>query len=200
MKVVLKLLQDWKLMASISLLALIAVMSCDTLNNRVSNIFAPPAQAGPNVNTWKEGTLHEVGITLITKDMDRLQCADDREFEGAHCAYGSDEKRRMIPVTGPADDNLADTLQPYRTAIGNQLVLIAGLWHTPAVALRRHQEPPQGVADKDLKRFVAQCKLRFLGSMDDVSIRWNPTAKWYKEKFAPVARAEWCEIPRNEDE
>jgi hypothetical protein len=76
--------------------------------------------------------------------------------------------------------------------------MVAGLWATPALALRHHQESPRGVAEKDLKRFVARCKLKFLGSWDDLEMRWGTAAKWYAEKNGPVARAEWCDVVKDD--
>lgn len=189
---------DWKLPVSLALLGLIAVMSCDKVNTRLTRYFAPPAQQSPNTRTWTKGSVHEVDVTLVTKDMNRLQCADDREFDGAHCEYTTDKKRRRRSPGAPFDDNRANIIQPYRTHVGNHLVFIAGLWNTPALAYRHHQEPPLGKTDKQLIRFVAKCRLRFVGAMTDVTLRWNTSAKWYQEKYAPVALAQWCDIPKND--
>jgi hypothetical protein len=143
--------------------------------------------------------VHEVDITLITKDEGRLDCSDDREFEGTHCEYKKDRSRWPKADGAPVDDNRQDLIQPYRTAIGNHLVLVAGMWATPALALRHHQETPRGVAETDLKRFVARCQREFLGEFQNVDVRWGTTAKWYAEKIAPVALAKWCEIVKDED-
>lgn len=190
---------DWHLVVSLGLLGLIAVMSCDVVNNKLDQVFADDANRVPDPSDWKPGTTHTVDITLITKDEGRLDCSDDRELDGVHCGYKKNRARWPKEPGAPIDDNRRNILQPYRTAVGNHLVMVAGLWSTPALALRHHQETPRGVADADLKRFVARCELEFLGEMTDVDVRWNTTAKWYAEKKAPVARAKWCEIPVSDD-
>jgi len=189
---------DWRLQASLVLLLLIGLMAWDQLNVTLDRWLSPPVEVGPNPAQWTAGSVHPVEITLITGDRDRLACADDREFEGRHCEYTASKMRKPRPSDAPLDDNRVNIIQPYRTAIGNHLVFIAGVWNTPAVAVRHHQEPPQGKADKELKRFATTCQLRFLGSMEDVWARWGPATKWYKEKHAPVAVAESCEIRRSQ--
>lgn len=179
---------------SLVLLALIGVMSCDVLNNRLDAYSERLSGSVPDPATWTPGSQAEVDITLITKDEARLDCSDDRELEGAHCGYQKDRSGWPAQPGAPIDDNKANVIQPYRTAVGNHLVLVAGLWATPALALRHHQESPRGVPEGDLKRFVARCKLRFLGDWDNLDVRWGTAAKWYAEKSAPIARAEWCEI------
>lgn len=185
---------DWRLVVSLVLLALIGVMSCDVVNNRLDAFANRQSGAVPDPAQWKPGTVHEVDVTLITKDESRLDCSDDRELEGAHCGYKKNRSRWPKAADAPIDDNNEDVIQPYRSAVGNHLVMIAGLWATPALALRHHQESPRGVAETELKRFVARCRLRFLGTLDNLDVRWGSTAKWYAEKSGVVARAEWCTI------
>jgi hypothetical protein len=189
---------DWKLVVSLVLLGLIAVMSCDILNNRLDRYSERHSGAVPDPATWTPGAQAEVDITLITKDEGRLDCSDDRELEGVHCGYKKDRATWLTKEGAPIDDNKANVLQPYRTAVGNHLLVVAGLWATPALAMRHHQESPRGVPEADLKRFVARCKLRFLGSWENLDMRWGTAAKWYPEKKAPLARAEWCEVVKGE--
>lgn len=189
---------DWRLQASLVLLVLIGIMAWDPLNNALNRVFQPKTDPAPNPASWTAGSEHTVVVTLITADRDTLSCGDDRRFEDYHCEYNA-AKSRVPPESGsPQDDNRAHIIQPYRTAVGNHLVFIAGLWNTPEVALRHHQEPPAGKKSNELKRFAASCKLRFLGSMENVWVRWGTTSNWYTEKSAPVAVAESCEIPKPE--
>jgi hypothetical protein len=189
---------DWRLLVSLGLLALIAVMSCDIVNHRLDQYTTEQSGEVPDPATWTAGTEHVVDITLITKDENRLDCSDDREIEGAHCGYKKNRSRWPKPETAPMDDNNIDVIQPYRTALGNHLIMVAGLWATPALALRHHQESPRGTAEKDLKRFVARCRVRMLGHWTDLDMRWGTAAKWYAEKNAPIARATWCDIVKGE--
>jgi hypothetical protein len=189
---------DWRLVVSLVLLALIGVMSCDIVNARLDRFSERQSGSVPDPAGWTPGAQHEIDLTLITKDEGRLDCSDDRELEGAHCGFKKDRTPYLAPADAPIDDNKADVIQPYRTAVGNHLVMVAGLWSTPALAMRHHQETPRGVAEKDLKRFVARCKLRFLGKWENLDMRWGSTAKWYAEKTAPIARAEWCDVVKGE--
>lgn len=191
-------LLDWRLLASIVAIGALGVASCDVVNAGVAsrvNQWLGRARPAPNPAAWKVGATAEVELTLITKDADRLSCADDGEFDGARCEFKRDKRRWPFDPEAPLDDNRQRVIQPYRTATGNHLVLVSGLWATPALAMRRHLEPGRGVADKELKRFVARCQLEFLGSMKDVEVRWDFNQKWYKEPNGPVARAIDCEIP-----
>lgn len=185
---------DWRLLVSLALLGLIGVMSCDVVNSKLNKLFADKSERVPDPSAWKVGTTHEVDITLITKDEGRLDCSDDREFDGVHCAFKKDRSKWPVEPGAPVDDNRRNVIQPYRTAVGNHLLMVAGMWATPALAFRHHQESPRGMADANLKRFVARCQLEFVGELSNVDIRWNTTAKWYAEKQGPVARAKWCEV------
>jgi hypothetical protein len=44
--------------------------------------------------------------------------------------------------------------------------------------MRLHSEPPQGVAEEKLARFIAQCQVKMVGVMKDMKLRWNPTSSW----------------------
>ncbi len=188
---------DWRLLASTALVGTIAVISCDVVNAKVSkqaDVWFDRERPAPEPSEWTSGSSAEVELTLVTKDADRLACADDREFDDAHCEYKKAKRRWPHDPKGPVDDNKLDVIQPYRTAVGNYLVLVAGLWATPELAYRRHLEPSHGRPEKELSRFIALCRLRFLGRMDGAEVRWDFNQKWYEEKWAPVARAESCEI------
>lgn len=189
---------DWRLVVSLLLLGLIGVMSCDVVNTKLDQMFEKSG-AVPDPSTWKAGAVVDVEITLITKDEGRLDCSDDRELKGAHCAFKKNRARWPVDAAGVVDDNRVDIIQPYRTATGNHLVMVAGMWATPALALRLHQESPRGVAETELKRFVARCQLEFLGDLPNLDIRWGTTSEWYAEKVGPVARAKWCTIPSSDD-
>jgi hypothetical protein len=188
---------DWRLLGCLGLLGVIGFVSCDVVNAKAEEFagrLRGEADTTPRPTEWADGKVVELDLTLITKDADRLSCADDRELDGARCDFREDKQRQKTEPGAPADDNRINVIQPYRTAVGNYLVLVAGLWATPALAMRRHLEPARGVPEKDLRRFIARCKLRFVGSLDSVELRWDYNQQWYTEAKAPVARAEWCEV------
>ena len=82
----------------------------------------------------------------------------------------------------------------YRTWPDNKLVLIAGLWAEPNMAMRLHREPSAGVDQKKLSRFVADCELRFVGKVDSVKVRWSPGQPWQPEGGAMIARPVSCKL------
>jgi len=141
------------------------------------------------------GATTELDITVVTGDSKRLTCASDQALEGTHCAFNAD-KRKPWPSApdAPIDDNFKDTIQPYRTLAHNQLVMVSGLWAQPEIAMRVHEELPDALPVKKQARFTALCKVKMLGKMDEVHVRWEPGQQWYTEKNVPVARAESCRI------
>jgi hypothetical protein len=97
-------------------------------------------------------------------------------------------------ANAPLDDNDQFVIQPYRTADTNALVLVSGLWAEPELALRLHREPPNVTdVDKNL-RFVAYCRVRFIGELEKVSMRWDNNGKWAEEPKAIVARPVRCTL------
>lgn len=182
---------------SLVLLGVVAFIGCDLVNAKLGSRvddWLGRARPSPVPQEWVEGATVAVELTLITKDADRLACADDRDFDGHHCEYNKAKRRWPREPSQPIDNNKADVIQPYRTAVGNYLVMVAGLWATPELAMRRHLEPARGTPDKQLRRFIARCDLRFLGKMDGVEVRWDYNQKWYAEGSAPVAVAEACTL------
>lgn len=143
---------------------------------------------------WKVGEEADVELTLITPDAKRLQCAHDTTLEGVHCGYTAAKRPFRRMPNAPFDDNEAAVIQPYRTADTNALVLVSGLWAEPELALRLHREPPvMGDVDKNL-RFVAYCRVRFVGELEKPSLRWDTNAKWGEEPKAMVAKALRCTL------
>jgi hypothetical protein len=135
-----------------------------------------------------------VRITLITADYNLLACAAEQSVAGKHCAYKTETEAWPRDPSEPIDDNKKNIIQPYRTWPDNKLVLVAGLWADPAVAMRLHREPPDGVAAKKLARFVVECRSKFIGRLDDPKLRWQPGQAWIREGAAFVAEPESCSI------
>src|SRR5262249_51528415 len=94
----------------------------------------------------------------------------------------------------PIDDNKKSIIQPYRTWPDNKLVLVAGLWADPVVAMRLHREPPYVVPEKKLARFVVDCEMKFIGRIEDSKLRWGPGQQWQKEGAAWVAKPTSCKL------
>jgi hypothetical protein len=184
-----------RLWLPIIMLSLIGAMANPKFNGWLSRRFAPK-EPRTNLANWKVGKEAKLRVTLVTADAIRLACAHDDEFDGAHCAYKADK----TPWPGTAEkllnDNRPNVIQPFRTSPENHLIMIAGLWAEPAVAMRLHQEPAKGVAVKRLNRFEAACTVKFVGEMKNIELRWDESASWGKEPRALVARPQSCQIVR----
>jgi len=170
-----------------------ALFSFGEFNNYVERNFVPaPPTMNYNLETGASTTLD---LTVVTGDMKRLTCASDKDLDGVHCAFVAD-KHKLWPRTpdAPIDNNFKEVLQPYRTLFNNQLVLVSGVWATPEVAMRVHTESPDVVPVKREARFTALCKVKILGKLDEVGIRWEPSQQWYTEKNVVTARVESCTI------
>lgn len=164
----------------------------------LGNLFQKSGPPRTDTSKWRKGNTAEVRITLVTSDYNNLACASEKPVDGVHCGFKSANERWPRDPSQPIDDNKKNVIQPYRTWPDNQLILVAGLWATPAVAMRLHNEPSAGVAAKKLARFVATCKVRFLGQLDGAKLHWQPGAKWLDQGRATVARALSCKIGEEE--
>jgi hypothetical protein len=150
---------------------------------------------GPtDTSTWKVGGTGDVRITLITADYNLLACASEQSIQGKHCAHKTETEPWPRDPSEPLDDNKKNIIQPYRTWPDNKLIFAAGLWADPALALRLHREPPEGVPAKKLARFVIECRSKFIGRLDDPKLRWAPGQAWIREGGALVAEPQSCSI------
>jgi len=147
-----------------------------------------------SAETWAIGQEAQLELTLITADARRLNCAHDQLLEGQHCGFSANKHAWPRAPGELADDNDYDVIQPYRTADTNALVLVSGIWAQPELALRLHREPPAYYDVKKQARFVAYCKVRFVGELSNISLRWDTGAKWQEEPKAMVAQALSCTL------
>lgn len=156
-----------------------------------------PQEAQPettDVRSWNVGSTANVRITLITADFNLLSCAAPQAIEGKHCASKSENEPWPADPSAPIDDNKASIIQPFRTYPDNKLILVAGLWADPTMALRLHREPSAGVRPDKLARFVANCKVKFIGKLEAAKLRWNPGGPWQNEGPALVAQPIECKL------
>jgi hypothetical protein len=171
----------------------------DSLGKKIDPSKLP---AGTNTANWKTGTEMDVYLTLIGADSYLLSCADPKDIDGVHCGYEA-PKKRWPGRESVIDDNNRDIIQPYRTAPDNRLILMSGIWATPELATRLHEEPPRAIRKEKLARFVARCRVKFVGGLEKPELRWSPTGKFAApgaadyydgRKEIPVARAISCNI------
>jgi hypothetical protein len=163
-------------------------------NSWVMRKFAPAEDLKTDFSKWKEGSETDVRVTLVTADVDRLSCAKGETLEGNHCGFGSDHIPWARTSDQPAEDNGDQRIQPYRTSPDNALILIAGIWASPDVAMRVHREPPRVIPVKRLNRFDVTCRVKFLKQWDTVDLRWDTTGTWQTERAAWVAKAQRCTV------
>jgi hypothetical protein len=162
-------------------------------------LFEPKDPTVPKPNTWKVGGKATIAITLVTADYNKLACASESVFDGYHCAFKTESEMFPREPGAPLDDNKAMIIQPYRTWLDNQLVLVAGLWAQPALALRLHREPAQGIDEEKLARFVVECDVTFIGALANGSkLSWNRGQWIAPDMNAIVARPDSCKITEAE--
>lgn len=149
------------------------------------------------VDEWKVGGKSTLRITLVTADYAGLACSYDKEFAGKHCGNKTESEAWPRDPSQPLDDNKANVIQPYRTWNDNRLVMVAGLWATPAMATRLHIEPPGNLLPEKLARFVTQCQVRFVGQMERPKLKWGPSSSWNADPNSDkvmVAVPDHCEL------
>jgi hypothetical protein len=181
-----------RLLIGIALLTGIVIVAPQKLNAWLDRTLHPQTPKPPA--KWEVGTEADVELTLITADAKRLHCAHDEMIGAAHCGYTANKRPWQRKAGAPVDDNDEHVIQPYRTADTNALILVSGLWAQPALALRLHREPPNvGDVGKQL-RFVAYCKVRFVGELSKAALRWDTGGKWHDDQTALVAQPVSCTL------
>ena len=123
-------------------------------------------------------------LTLVTADRNELECAAANSVQTYQCGFVDDKQARTI------DEKVK--LRPYMT-VDRQLYLIAGLFLEPAVQQRFNTEPPNKPRS-ELKRFTAKCKIKIVGELDGVKLRWQTDGAWEAPKKFPVATVSGCAI------
>jgi hypothetical protein len=156
-----------------------------------SRLFNAEPEKGTDVSQWRVGETANVRITLITADFNLLACASDQAINGKHCAYKTESEPWPADPAAPLDDNKATLIQPYRTYPDNKLIMVAGLWADPTMALRLHREPSAGVRATSAARHQLQGALR---RQLDATARWQPGQPWQSEGPALVAEPIECNL------
>jgi len=181
-----------RLLLGVGLLIGIAIVAPQGMNAWLDRQIHP-ATPKPTVS-WTVGSEANVELTLITADSRRLHCAHDETVDGAHCGFTANKKPWPKTPGAVIDDNDENVIQPYRTADTNALILVSGVWAQPELAMRVHREPPFHYdADKQL-RFVAYCRVRFIGEMKGAALRWETGGKWHDDQSAFVAKPLHCTL------
>ena len=139
---------------------------------------------GASDTAGEVGSVTSGDLTLVPADRNELDCAGAKGVEAYQCGFVDENQARNIEE--------AKKLRPYMT-IDRHLYLIPGLFLDSAIAQRYNAEP----ADKsrpDQKRFTAKCKIKVVGEVNGVKLRWSPTGTWEPPKKFPVATVSDCAI------
>jgi 4-amino-4-deoxy-L-arabinose transferase-like glycosyltransferase len=123
-------------------------------------------------------------ITLLTADRGDLDCASPASIEGFRCGFADE--------TTPLETVEHNRLQPFYTR-GHRLYLVPGLFVEPAVAARYLSELPNRPREQ-LKRFTADCHIRFLGKLAGVRTRWSSKGIWTDPQDIDVGVVSDCSI------
>lgn len=189
---------DLRAVGSLCVMVALVVVSCDLVNRGVNRKLLPKEQA-PDPTTWTEGKTASVRLALKTQDAERNSCASGRTVGELRCDFDANKKRVSRRPDEPLDDNLRTSLQPYKTAVGDQALAIGGVWHTPELAFRRHREPSRERRGAQLQTFYAECEVEFVGQFDSVEVRYDLGKPWSTAKNLPIARAQRCTILEAEE-
>ena len=114
------------------------------------------------------GDVVDANITLVTADREDLDCMAAKGVKGYQCGFSSEKKPRTV------DEK--HKLRPYLT-LDRELYLVPGLFLEPAIEGRYKTEPPNKPRNQ-LKRFTAKCKVKIVGKLSGVRLRWSPGTPW----------------------
>lgn len=123
-------------------------------------------------------------LTLVTADRNELECAAAGGFQSYQCGFADEKQSRTL------EDKVK--LRPYMT-VDRQLYLIPGLFLEPSILQRFNTDPPNKPRS-ELKRFTAKCKIKIIGEVNGVKLRWAPDGAWEPAKKFPVATVSDCAI------
>ena len=183
-----------RLWIALGFIAVLALIANPRFNQFIIKNVAPAEDIHSDFTTWKQGGEGDIRVTVITADSTRLACAQAQAVDGNHCAFSGDRLPWPKPPDAPADDNAPNIIQPYRTSPENALIMVAGLWAVPEVAMRLHKEPPSAIPTKRLGRFDISCHVKFIGQFPEVSVRWDVTGNWQTERNAWIAKPLSCSV------
>ena len=130
------------------------------------------------------GSTSSGDLTLVNADRNELECAAAKGVESYQCGFADENQARSVEE--------AKKLRPFMT-IDRHLYLIPGLFLEPAISQRYNAEPPDKQRN-DQKRFTAKCKIKVVGELDNVKLRWSPSGTWEPPKKFPVATVSDCTI------
>jgi len=122
-------------------------------------------------------------LTLVAADRNELECATDKGLDSYQCGFIDENKARAV------DEK--QKLRPFMT-VDRHLYLIPVLFLETSISQRYNMEGPKPRPEQ--KRFTAKCKIKVVGELNNVKLRWSPTGTWEPAKKFPVATVSDCAI------
>lgn len=142
--------------------------------------------------SYSVGQSIDVAITLVSTDSKALACASSEEIDGRHCELESSSPvkawSKSLSKELPPEERV---LAPYKTT-DDVMFLIPGLFSEPALVERLKVDPP--VFGIEHARFTANCKMRIVGKMSALTVRWAPTGPYYPASNVFVGTVSGCTI------
>jgi len=151
---------------------------------------SPPKRKTPPRPSYSIGQELQVAITLVTPDAVGISCASQEEVDGRHCAFESREAKWSKPLSKELPPN-ERILVPYKTT-DDVMFLVPGLFEQPALVERLKVDPP--VLGIEHERFNAHCKMKIVGKMGKLDVRWSPNGKWWPATNVFVGTVSDCTL------
>lgn len=153
---------------------------------------SPPPRRTPRPPTYSIGQDLDVAITLVTTDVVAISCASGEEVDGRHCAFESSNPEtkwsKAVSKELPTEERI---LVPYKTT-DDVMFLIPGLFDQPALVERLKVDPP--VFGVEHVRFNAHCKMKIVGKVGKLDVRWSPNGKWHPATNVFVGTVADCKL------
>lgn len=153
---------------------------------------SPPKKKAQPAPTYSVGQELDVAITLVSTDVVAISCASQEEVDGRHCAFEATqpETKWSKPVTTelPPEEGI---LVPYKTT-DDVMFLVPGLFQQPALVERLKTDPP--VFGVEHERFNVSCRMKVVGKVGKLDVRWAPNGKWHPATNVPVGTVSNCKI------
>jgi len=153
---------------------------------------SPPPRRKPPVRNYSIGQELDVAITLVSTDVVAISCASQEEVDGRHCAFESSKPEtkwsKAVSVERSPKDEI---LVPYKTT-DDVMFLIPGLFEQPALVERLKVDPP--IFGIEHVRFNAHCKMKLVGKVGSLEVRWAPNGRWHPATNVFVGTVSDCRL------
>lgn len=120
-------------------------------------------------------------ITVVPEDARNLDCALAQVLDGKRCGF--DGSFQPVATQRP--------LRPYVT-VGRELLLLSGVFESKDVAVWLSE----AMNKHDSARVTLECRVRMLGNVPQVSVRWASDGAFQAEQNVMAADVEDCTVKK----